>query len=445
MSMKYSTQTGREAGVALVIGLLLLFILTVLGISAYNSAHVQERGAGNMKFQSMSFEAASAGASKAIAFFADYRASHGVDLEDEECGAAGHEGWEEPTPWLLTETIDGVEVSQRLYCLADQYPCVEGDPGCEEGELLRPPRSQLFVLSRGHHPAGSERFVEVRLTTRETGGGAGDGCGALCFPGCDPGEMDFPSSLIFRVDGDGGYAVTGGCQDMVDAIDDSIRDSRIDNYIGGVGVAPPGPPWNDPTEVEQLQAYLKAEAQAADEAGTCQTLCYFEGNYSQSGEETYGDLDDPQITYIEGDLYFGGMISGAGILVVDGDLTWYGTPEFQGLILVLGGTYYVEGGAHGGNHAGSVVILNTHDEPADPDHLYGPSALDNTGGGVAQYNYDCDVLLRMREELMDISAQGLWNPECNAGPEDLFDAEPSEIIIASWRENLGWREAMIAD
>lgn len=445
MTVKRHITCKNEAGVALVVGLLLLFILTVLGVSAYNNVHVQERSAGNMKFQSLAFEVASAGASSAIDFFEFYQANHAATLEDQECGAAGHEGWSEPTPWLVTETIDGVELGQRLYCLADEYPCIAGDPGCEEGELLRPPRSQLFVLSRGLHPTGAERYVEVRLTTRQTGGGAGDGCGALCFPGCEPGEMDFPSSLIFSVDGDGGYAVTGGCEDMVDAIDDSIRDSRIDNYIGGVGVSPPGPPWNDPTEVEALQAYLKAEALAAEEAGTCQTLCYHEGSYSESGEETYGDLDDPQITYIEGDLYFGGMVSGAGILVVDGDLTWYGTPEFQGLILVLGGTYYVEGGAHGGNHAGSVVILNTHEPPTNPDNLYGPSALDNTGGGVAQYNYDCDVLLRMREELMDASAQGLWNPECNAGPEDLFDAEPSEIIIASWRENLGWREAMIED
>lgn len=448
MNNRRPVQISRQRGVALVVGLLILFILTLLGISAYNNANVQERSAGNSKLQSQAFEVAAAGASNAINFLKYYQENHAGLLEDENCGATDHEGWVYPTPWLEAETIDGVVLSQRMYCLADEYPCEEGEAGCEAGTMLRPPRSQLFVLSRGRHPSGSDRFVEVRLALGAQGGGAGDGCGALCFPGCETSDLNFPNSNAFRVDGEDGYAVTGGCPSMADDITDAIKNNRIDNYLGGIGSTEPGSPWNDADQVEAFRLNLKEAAIAANDGGTCQTGCYFEpaeGFYEDNGNSNYGSVENPQITYIEGDLHFGGGISGGGILVVNGDLYWNGTPDYKGLIMVLGGTYYIDGGGTGGDHAGSVVILNTFDAPSDSDNEFGPSTFDNTGGGIAEYNYDCAVLKAIHAELLDTAGQEMWNPECNAGPENVFQAGPPEIIIASWRENIGWREAMTAE
>ncbi len=44
--MKHHDRFPNQSGVALVVGLILLLILTLLGVSAYNSATVQERSAG---------------------------------------------------------------------------------------------------------------------------------------------------------------------------------------------------------------------------------------------------------------------------------------------------------------------------------------------------------------------------------------------------------------
>jgi len=104
---------------------------------------------------------------------------------------------------------------------------------------------------------------------------------------------------------------------------------------------------------------------------------------------------------------------------------------------VLGGTFESIGGGTGGDHAGSVVLLNIH---AGAD--FGEVNADFTGGGTALYKFDCNAMWAAHA-LLNEAGQGMWSPECDAGPENVFQAGPLEIVIASWRENIGWRE--IAD
>ncbi len=82
--------------------------------------------------------------------------------------------------------------------------------------------------------------------------------------------------------------------------------------------------------------------------------CYFDGRHRDFGQSVYGTIDNPRITYINGDAAFGGQITGVGILIVTGNLSWNGTPSFRGLMVTLGGTYITVGRAYGGNHAGSL-------------------------------------------------------------------------------------------
>lgn len=426
--MKHAIHTARQRGVALFLGLILLLVLTVLGVSSFHNSHLQERSAGNARLQSVAFEAAAAGASDAANFFEAHR-----DMgEDELCGSLGHAGWANPTDWVDMGAVGEASLRQRMYCLADVYPDAGGG---------RPARSQLFVLSRGEVSSGGEvlahRDVEVRLDHGPLDA-PGDGCAAICFPSCNAGEMDFPNSNSFQVDGDGGYAITGGCDDMTDAIDEGIRDSRIGNYDGGLGTTSPGSPWTDPASVEAFRLNVMESAMAAQDAGSCLSLCYYNGDYSDTGNSAYGTAAEPQITYIHGDASFGGTISGAGILFVYGNLEWGGTPNFQGLIVVLGGTYTVGGGGSGGDHGGSVVILNQPDDPLAEDAEFDPSGFASIGGGNALFQYDCGAL-QAAYGLLDVSGQGMWSPDCNdAG--NLWEEGPNEVIIASWRENIGWRE-----
>lgn len=427
--MNRPIQAAKQRGVALFLSLIALLMLTVLGISSFHNAHIQERSAGNARLQSIAFEAAAAGASNAINFFDVNRDMAPDDL----CGSLDHEGWENATDWVEVGNVGEAALKQRMYCLADTYPDAEGG---------RPARSQFFVLSRGEIKVGdtvvSQRDVEVRLDLGATGV-PGDGCGAICLPSCDPGdEMDFPNSNSFQVSGDGGYAVTGGCDAMTQAIEDAIRDNRIGNYDGGVGTTEPGSPWHSPADTELFRAEIEAMAQTAHNTlGACQTGCYYPADRVDNGASAYGTVADPQVTYVHGDASFGGNVSGAGIMFVNGTLAWNGTPNFQGLIVTLGGSFTVDGGGLGGDHGGSVVILN-HPDGGVGD--FGETYFDNTGGGTALYEYDCGALQAAWDLLADYpSAQGMWSPECN-DPGTIWESTPTDMVIASWRENIGWRE-----
>jgi type IV pilus assembly protein PilX len=61
MSHKMNTLPGSQRGVALFVGLMVLIVALLLGITATNSSIMQERMAGNFKDTSLAFQAAEAG------------------------------------------------------------------------------------------------------------------------------------------------------------------------------------------------------------------------------------------------------------------------------------------------------------------------------------------------------------------------------------------------
>jgi hypothetical protein len=271
------------------------------------------------------------------------------------------------------------------------------------------------------------------------------------------------------VDGDGGTAITSnnncGDEDTADELRTAIGDNRIGNYDGGVESTAMGEPWNDPVLTESFRSELKSVAEAADGLGTCQGYCYNNSDLNPNintvelngetymvdrGNQSHGTTDDPQVTYYDGNVAFDGTIEGAGIMVVTGDVSWNGTNEFQGLIIVLGGLYDVVGGGQGGDPAGSLVILNLEGQGTDSPTFAGVD-VDFTGGGNAEYNFSCEALWvaysltgytytlnEAGDKVADPNAP--WAPNCNTSPPNIFLAGPPEMIIASWRENVGWRE-----
>ncbi|MFP4334756.1 MAG: PilX N-terminal domain-containing pilus assembly protein, partial [Wenzhouxiangella sp.] len=421
--MKRPVHFSSQEGLALIFSLLILLVMTILAVGVMSSAKMQERMAGNARLQSLAFEAASAGVSSAIPFFLANR----DDLDyviDQDCGSSNHPGWFNasddpiPTGWIEVDYApaddddfdERVILEQRMYCLND----IESDPD------ERLPRSQLFVESRGSIVIGGERVanrtIEARLDIGSDGG-TGDGCGSLCFAGCEYDSLDFPTSNAFTVDGGGGPAITAGCEDLEQALNEAIRDNRIGNYDGGIAFSEPGEPWDDPDNVETFRENVEAAATAMQSSGC--SNCYIGSNYSGSGNTTFGTSADPQITYIEGNADMGGNISGNGILLVNGDLEWAGTPNFDGLIVILGGSYSISGGGKGGNQAGSVVLLNA--PGGSPAAEFDGISFGTSGGGTASFNFDCDSLLAA-QALLDnqLGFYGGWTPECNTGPENPF-------------------------
>ena len=100
----------------------------------------------------------------------------------------------------------------------------------------------------------------------------------------------------------------------------------------------------------------------------------------------------PVINVVQGDYSFSG--SGSGILLVTGTLTMSGTPNFNGLILVIGKGNVVKNGGGNGTLDGSLLVANLYsDTPPTYTHLIpsGPPGIPTiawNGGGNATIQYD---------------------------------------------------------
>jgi hypothetical protein len=103
----------------------------------------------------------------------------------------------------------------------------------------------------------------------------------------------------------------------------------------------------------------------------------------------------PVINVVQGDYSFGG--SGAGILLVTGTLTMSGTPNFNGIILVIGKGNVVKNGGGNGTLNGSLFVANLYSNtPPTYTNLIalgsskppGIPTIAWNGGGNATIQYD---------------------------------------------------------
>lgn len=476
-----------QAGTALVFSLMLLLIMTILGISSMNNTLMQERMAANARNQTALFEAASAGVSKAVEY--TFAAANWPDCGDDasckseggfdkkRCGQSGQSllndgnfltvpdptnptstkqipGWS--TDWGKFDTVAGdIGYQQRMYCLGDVDV---GNPVALDNP------SQLFVLTRGsiQNDQGlqSSREIEVRVGRRQPGEFPPPPINTL-----DPlGNVAPGSSNSLSVIGECGPAV------LTDEGDDStfieaVRDDRIGNYEGGIQDINPddgfGAPWDDPdairTFVDGIVGTLGTPALPND-FGVAYTG---ESSYSFNGSQKFGTRPErvkktdeinmstgvPQITYFDGDVSMGGNVSGAGILIVEGDLSWKGTPAFDGLILVLGGGADFSGGGDGGT-TGSLIIADLDGDPPTVDLEWGQNT--GSGGGNQTWTANCGLLEKFLfgDNLLDpdstvaidgedVSLADVWNFNCECS--EIAFGDP-ELMITSWRENVGWRD-----
>ncbi len=93
----------------------------------------------------------------------------------------------------------------------------------------------------------------------------------------------------------------------------------------------------------------------------------------------YGDW---QVTYHSGSQTIGGSEKGAGIWIVDGDLTWSGNAVFQG-ILVVTGQLTIQGGGSGKMLMGAVICG-------------GSAVVDFTNNGTTDIRYSSEAIDRAR-------------------------------------------------
>ena len=117
----------------------------------------------------------------------------------------------------------------------------------------------------------------------------------------------------------------------------------------------------------------------------------YTGNQSGVG---IGSSDNPQVTFVDGNLTLSGTTSGAGILFVTGTLVTSGNFSFKGLIFVVGDGVWTSGGGGSGRVDGSVFIANIYSSTTHNTSTLrsspgvGSVTLDWDGGGGNGIYYD---------------------------------------------------------
>jgi Tfp pilus assembly protein PilX len=101
----------------------------------------------------------------------------------------------------------------------------------------------------------------------------------------------------------------------------------------------------------------------------------------------------PVVNVVQGPLSLGG--SGAGILLVEGDLTLLGGFSYNGIILVIGTGTVTKNGGGGGTLNGSLLVANLYTDathstliPLGYNNPPGPPLIGWNGGGNATFQYD---------------------------------------------------------
>ena len=109
---------------------------------------------------------------------------------------------------------------------------------------------------------------------------------------------------------------------------------------------------------------------------------------SPNGSANLGDVANLKIVVVDGDFAMHG--SGAGILVVKGNLTFDGNVSYTGIILVVGTGVMVRHGGGNGTISGNVIIADTAGADGivgTADDAFGPASLDTSGGGASNVQY----------------------------------------------------------
>jgi hypothetical protein len=406
-------------GMALVIALLLLLVLTILGVASMSNVVMQERMAGNVNLQTWAFEAASAGVTATLQFAEPV--NWGVDSSGDPrmCTRGGGEWIAEPLDFIeitIPNLPNGLRVgyTQRLGCFEP-----ENQP--EEWADFDEVPLQLLVLNRGEVRRGTtevlaRREVEVRVDRR------GEADCLLTLGKLDLGGIDMGNSKQGIVDGG-----PGGCPirtsdpataaEMRRQLIGNGGNSLIGNYQPnppGIHAAPLRGIWGNAENLARatnavkigVRAYNAWETQGIGAVDcdalppglncdnlppgwapqpnpfmSCRGTLY-------TGNVTTAPADPWAINYITGNLDVGGGSIVRGMNFVERGMLFNGNATYRGDLIILGGLLDVRGFGNAGNtgslHLHSLIDRKNNNSvnPAyDPDDVdFGYSQAFNVSG-----------------------------------------------------------------
>jgi len=378
----------RERGVALVTGVVLMLVATVIGVSSMSQTALQTRSAGNQRAALNAFLAAEQGLISA------------KNTLDNDNVAHQTTGSFNSVTWIVTTTPS--DCSSSAGC---QITSTAVDESTNS-------RRVLTALYQPETPSGSLAPINI---IGEIG----------IFDGGDSNSLQVTGA-------EGGPAIATNSAENVTDILAGIRADRLENFIGGVREVEFDNPFGDAASLERFIAETK---NSINDSNRGSIVPRRNGGFNFN----IGSPASPKITVYNQAanqnrvLEMTGNVSGAGILIVEGNLIFSGTPSFEGLIIVTGSSFTVSGGGQGGI-LGSIVFANpvNRGTEAEPDWAFGAANatfnFDVVGGGNAEFAYSAEAL-QMAQRLLNDSARQMWVPNNGGGQE------PSKLL--NWREITG--------
>lgn len=374
----------KQQGSVLFVSLMFLIVATLISIAGVSSMQLNERITSNQKQVSQAFIAAESGLIEVKSFFDnDDNAALWGDADGALAALnAVNRTMNDNVEWQI-ETID-----------------FDTKPG------------YMRIVSVGRVAStGIERKVQSFYSPKKASGnlGAMNIIGGIKI-------FDTANSNKFKVIGETdssgniiGPALATNTQGNYEKIVTDIESKdRMENYVGGIKVVDFDDPFGDP---EKMDAFIQSIKEQ-----------YYAMPLAQRGvaPSNMGSVGNERITYVSGNIEFKGQATGAGILVVDGNLTISGNLlDFEGLVVVRGQTFQMNGGGNR-NLKGSIVFANPKKDAATGKWSFGEAeatfVFDINGGGNATFEYDLDALTKARDLLKDSGkAKELWQLDGGAG------------------------------
>ncbi|MDI3515043.1 MAG: hypothetical protein PWP40_2272 [Rhodocyclaceae bacterium] len=432
----------RQKGVALVTGMLILVVASVIGVSSMSQTALQERIAGNQRLVTNAFMAAEHGLSVAK-----------VQM-DSDFFYKGGEGLLNKLSWNV---VVGDCSSKHKKCRSITSTGRDNESG-----VVRVINAEYWLNSGSADAAPIVMLGKVETFT-----------GARSDSFKVTGSKDSSGEIV-------GSAVQVNDYDALKMVlDDLIAKGRIDNYFGGfefrdcdaddqakltalladpkyagitITCTPPvddgevASILSDPEKLEQFIAQVKETRESylisdPTKVGSVPGAA-IECVKLSDVDSCLGTIANPRITVWEKtqvcdkkgcsypSLLLGANDSGAGVLIVEGDLQFSGTPSFSGIIIVTGETFKIGGGGKGGVVGGTIIFANP--VQTDDTWAFGNATaefnFDVDGGGTADFQYD-QIAVDNAVDLLNKDAQDLWrlgeqNPDPNA----------RERYMKNWKE-----------
>ncbi|HEV8588598.1 MAG TPA: pilus assembly PilX N-terminal domain-containing protein [Pyrinomonadaceae bacterium] len=250
----------------------------------------------------------------------------------------------------------------------DNTPIIAGEP------------TRLLVRVRGFGPKGAEKHLELSVARTNVDYSpaamlmmrGADDCSPMSFTigDSDPKEYsghDRSGSSVLPT-----FGATCGPDETTEATADT-KDTVASPKSQLFGTSSL-PPW--------LQSADEARAFLADQKANA----IAQGRYFTSLSGSSGTTTSPEFTFVDGDCTLDG---GGGLLIVTGNLILNGNPNFNGLILVLGGGHIQRNGGGDGDIFGAISVAKFN---INGTGGFQAPFFDTNGGGTSTMQYDSSAL-----------------------------------------------------